>query len=75
MYQLIVSNSTVSDNPHLQPLLKHFERIEKQKVRVYYTHIETDPGDADGSKEQLEENPFTFVTTLKDIHLWLGRLG
>lgn len=76
MYRLIVSNSTSSDNPYLQPLLKHLEEIEEQKVRVYYTHIETDPSDtADGSKEQLEEKSFTFVTTSKNIHLELGRLG
>ncbi len=74
MYQFVISPSAVSTNPFLQSFLKQFDKIQKQGGRLYYTHIETDPHDV-GQKEKLDEMSFTFVTTSKDIHLGLGRLG
>ncbi len=74
MYQFVISPSAVSTNPFLQSFLKQFDKIQKQGVRLYYTYIETDPHDVGGEKEKLDNMPFTFVTTSKDIHLGLGRL-
>lgn len=74
MYQYTVSESTVSENPHLPLLLKELDQLKNQKARLYFTYIEGD-NDSTGTMEDPEQAAFTFVTPSKQMHLGFGMMS
>lgn len=75
MYQYSVSESTVSTNPHLPLLLKEFDKLKNQKVRLYFTYIEGDDNGIARGEKQDTNGSFTFVTPSKQMHLGIGMMS
>lgn len=53
--------------PELQNLLNEIRQVRKNQARVYSTFISSDEDGRGGD--------YTFITTSKDTHLELGKLG